>query len=98
YMWIEGRSGRREWWHVEVLVLFSYWFVGAGATVLAMLHGEPSLLPAPIRMVLSALVFWINIVSTVRRLHDRHKSGWYALVYFFPVFGLVWHFIECGLP
>ena len=97
YLWIEGRSSRREWWQVEGAVIFSYWFFGAGATLLAVLHGEPSLLPGPIRLALGALTFWVNIVSTVRRLHDRDKSGWHALFYFFPGVGILWHFIECGL-
>jgi len=97
YLWIEGRSSRREWWRIEIVAIASYWFVGAGAGVIAQLHGEPALVPAPVRILLAALMFWINVASTVRRLHDRNKSGWWALAYLFPVFGIIWHFIECGL-
>ena len=97
YLWIEGRSSRREWWQIEIAAIASYWFVGNGANVLAELHGEPAFVPMPVRMLLGALMFWINVTSTVRRLHDRNKSGWWALPYLFPLFGQVWHFIECGL-
>ena len=97
YLWIDGRSSRREWWRIEIIALFSYWFVGTGALMVATIHGEPPLLSAPMRFLLGALMFWINVASTVRRLHDRNKSGWWALAYLFPVFGIIWHFIECGL-
>jgi uncharacterized membrane protein YhaH (DUF805 family) len=97
YLWIEGRSSRREWWRIEIIAIASYWFVGNGAAVVAMLHDQPPLLPMPVRLLLGALMFWINIASTVRRLHDRNKSGWWSLAYLFPVFGILWHFIECGL-
>jgi uncharacterized membrane protein YhaH (DUF805 family) len=97
YLWIEGRSTRREWWQIEGVALLSYWFVGTGAGVLAELRGEPTLIPLQVRMLLGALMVWINFASTVRRLHDRNKSGWWGLLYLFPVFGIMWHFIECGL-
>jgi uncharacterized membrane protein YhaH (DUF805 family) len=97
YLWIDGRSSRREWWQIEFVAIASYWFVGNGAAVVAMLHDQPPLLPMPVRLLLGALMFWVNIASTVRRLHDRNKSGWWALLYLFPVFGIIWHFIECGL-
>jgi uncharacterized membrane protein YhaH (DUF805 family) len=97
YLWIEGRSSRREWWQIEGVALVSYWFVGTGAGVLAELKGEPTLLPLQVRMLLGALMVWINFASTVRRLHDRNKSGWWGLLYLFPIFGIIWHFIECGL-
>jgi uncharacterized membrane protein YhaH (DUF805 family) len=96
YLWIEGRSSRREWWAIEGLAIVGYWFVGAGAAIMAELSGESTLLPLQTRLPLAALVFWINLASTVRRLHDRNKSGWWALAYAFPGFGILWHFIECG--
>jgi uncharacterized membrane protein YhaH (DUF805 family) len=97
YLWIEGRSTRREWWRIEIIAIASYWFVGNGAAVVAVLHDEPPLLPGPVRLLLGLLMLWINIASTVRRLHDRNKSGWWSLLYLFPVLGILWHFIECGL-
>lgn len=96
YVWIEGRDSRREWWSVEALAIFGYWFIGTGAAVMAELRGEPELVPMQARLALSSLVFWINLASTVRRLHDRNKSGWWALAYAIPGIGLLWHIIECG--
>jgi uncharacterized membrane protein YhaH (DUF805 family) len=32
--------------------------------------------------VLSILMIWINTATTVRRLHDRNRSGWWALAIF----------------
>jgi uncharacterized membrane protein YhaH (DUF805 family) len=40
---------------------------------------------------------WIGLVVTVRRLHDRNKSGRWVLVNLVPVVGWLWTLIECGI-
>jgi len=42
---------------------------------------------------------WINIASTVKRLHDRDKSGLWSLIAFVPyiaVVGSPWILTQCG--
>ncbi len=39
----------------------------------------------------------INICSTVKRYHDRGKSGFWFFITFVPLIGGMWQFIECGM-
>tara|TARA_B100000686_G_C16175454_1_gene658366 strand:- start:89 stop:457 length:369 start_codon:yes stop_codon:yes gene_type:complete len=33
----------------------------------------------------------------VRRLHDTDRSGWWLLLWFFPLIGLIWFIVLCCL-
>lgn len=82
-----GRIGRYEYW---------MWSLGLiGLALLAVM-----LLAAMRLTALSALVlpaFWFgNLSLTVRRWHDRNKSGVWVLLPFIPVIGAIWAFIELG--
>jgi uncharacterized membrane protein YhaH (DUF805 family) len=47
--------------------------------------------------VLAALVIaWPSLAISVKRWHDRDKSGWWMLINLVPVVGLVWTLVECG--
>jgi Protein of unknown function (DUF805) len=51
--------------------------------------------------VLELLVFalflaWMGFCITVKRYHDRGKSGWWYLLQFIPIIGPIWAFIELG--
>lgn len=35
-------------------------------------------------------------IATIKRFHDRGKSGWWTLVLLVPVIGSIWTFVECG--
>lgn len=39
---------------------------------------------------------WIGLVLSVKRWHDRNKSGRWILINLVPVVGWLWHLIECG--
>ena len=39
---------------------------------------------------------WIGLVLSVKRWHDRNKSGRWVLINLVPVVGWLWHLIECG--
>ena len=96
-LWIAGRSSRLEWWVIEGLVLAAYATWDSANHLLARHAGiEDWMVRAAIMLPLFALVFWINVASSVRRLHDRNRSGWWALLYAVPLLGQLWQFIECG--
>jgi len=46
-------------------------------------------------VVLMLLALWISIAGTVKRFHDRDKSGFWWLINFVP-FGGFWILAECG--
>jgi uncharacterized membrane protein YhaH (DUF805 family) len=42
------------------------------------------------------VAIWINVASTVKRFHDRGKSGAWFFIVFVPFIGGIWQMIECG--
>lgn len=46
--------------------------------------------------ILMIPIVWISIATTVKRFHDRNKSGWWYLIAVVPVIGFFWIVIECG--
>lgn len=95
-LWIGGRSSRLEWWVIEVFVLVAYAGWDRINLLLWQLGVESWPSRAAIMFPLFGLVFWLNVASSVRRLHDRNRSGWWVLLYAVPLLGQAWQFIECG--
>ena len=46
---------------------------------------------------MAAPLIWVQTAIVIKRYHDRGKSGFWALLLFIPVFGLLWLLIDCGL-
>jgi uncharacterized membrane protein YhaH (DUF805 family) len=47
--------------------------------------------------VTTALLAWPFVAVAVKRWHDRGKSGWWVLILFVPVLGVLWALVENGL-
>jgi uncharacterized membrane protein YhaH (DUF805 family) len=41
-------------------------------------------------------VIWASLAISVKRWHDRNKSGWWVLIALIPVVGGLWTLIENG--
>ena len=41
--------------------------------------------------------YLIALATSVKRWHDRDKSGWWVLINIIPIIGLIWALIEQGL-
>ena len=48
-------------------------------------------------MLTTLLLVWPCAAVSVKRWHDRDKSGWWALVYLIPLIGILWTLIANGL-
>lgn len=105
YPTFRGRASRSQWWLLAssaflLLFLIQHPF-------LAPLGGQPAGTPTqpestPTWAALTTLAIYLTncvLLTTVsvRRLHDRGKSGWWVLLYFVPVIGQLWLFLELGV-
>ena len=105
---MRGRVGRVGFWgfHLTVLALAGLFVILTYLTYdpLAFMNGQYSgmqilLLQSLLSYSLIAVAFMVVLCSfavTVKRWHDRDKSGWWVLIGFVPVIGLLWTLVECG--
>jgi uncharacterized membrane protein YhaH (DUF805 family) len=97
HLWISGRSSRAEWWRVHIICAVLATMLEH--TMFAQLAPRDGGGMQPISLlwpIASLALAWVSFASVVRRMHDRGKSGWWALLYFVPGIGWLWLIIECG--
>lgn len=95
-----GRIGRGGWWLAQFmgLIIVSVLFA------MALAFNDPNRTEASnndflfmiLLVVCVVAIAVINICSTVKRYHDRGKSGWWFFVALIPFIGGLWQLIECG--
>jgi uncharacterized membrane protein YhaH (DUF805 family) len=86
-----GRIGRRGWWLWGVAMPLG---LGLYFTVLLRVAGV-SVRGADVAVNL--LLVWPTVCISIKRWHDRGKSGWWVLVSLIPFVGWLWALIENGL-
>lgn len=101
----DGRINRVSWW-LSRMVVPAVFFVPMFLMMLVVEAAGKKINELPLPVVLGmllgaacsiALAMWINIATSVKRLHDTGRSGWWFLVIFIPILGGGWLSIENGL-
>ena len=95
-----GRIGRLKWWLAQ-LAGGGVLLLGAVLVVISVGTAklEPAELPPSVFVIIAAtfiLAVWINLACTVKRFHDRGKSGFWVLIVLVPYIGGIWQIVECG--
>lgn len=93
YATFQGRAVRSEFWFfvLFIFLLFTLLAVIEGA-VLAPALGFSAFDPdagQPLSLIASLALLLPNIAVAARRLHDIDRSGWWLLIGFVPVIGLL---------
>jgi uncharacterized membrane protein YhaH (DUF805 family) len=89
----QGRLNRQPFW-IATLVL---WPVSMGATfVTSILFGSQSAVTTFVQAVVALVLLIPSLAVAVKRYHDRDKSGWWILIVFIPIIGLIWYIVELG--
>jgi uncharacterized membrane protein YhaH (DUF805 family) len=88
---LDGRISRRTWWMWGVAVPLG---LGLYLTVLLRVTG---LSAHGTEVAVNLLLLWPTLAVSVKRWHDRDKSGWWVLAALIPVVGWIWVLIENGL-
>jgi uncharacterized membrane protein YhaH (DUF805 family) len=86
-----GRIGRRTWWIWSVVAMLG---LGLYLTVLLRVAG---LSAQGAETAVDMLLLWPVVALSIKRWHDRDKSGWWVLVVLLPLIGWLWAGIENGL-
>ena len=88
---LDGRISRRTWWlwGVALPLGLALYF-----TVLLRVVGVS---PRSTDIGVNLLLLWPALAVSVKRWHDRGKSGWWVLVALIPFVGWLWLLIENGL-
>jgi uncharacterized membrane protein YhaH (DUF805 family) len=82
YAVFQGRARRKEYW---MFTLISLLVAIAFVIVDSVLFGGPSLFYG----LYGLAVLLPGLAVTVRRIHDTGRSGWWLLIAFVPIVGLV---------
>jgi uncharacterized membrane protein YhaH (DUF805 family) len=94
----EGRIGRGRFWAGQLPVLALGWLYQANVERLLVEWMPGSIFMGfAVALILALPLFWIQAAITIKRCHDRGKTGFWSMLLFVPVVGLVWLVIDCGL-
>lgn len=90
YFSLQGRITRANYWFAGVFVLLMLGLVATALLRIAGLSSEKA------EGVVNLLLAWPAIAVSVKRWHDRDRSGWWVLVNMVPVVGWLWGLIDNG--
>lgn len=91
----DGRVGRKTFWQTLVVLLV------AELVIFIPLFALGRVESLQVVVLLASVVTYLavgvaGLASTVKRLHDRGKSGWFYLISLIPFIGAIWLIIEVG--
>ena len=103
----EGRIGRQQWWLGTIVLVIAIWIIMfviglAFSTSMPPADGEMgmgagiSALGIIIMLIIYIPFIWASLALSVKRWHDRDKSGWWILINLVPIIGGLWALIENG--
>lgn len=88
---LDGRVTRRTWWLWAVAMPLGLTLY---LTVVLRVAGLPALAT---EVAVNLMLLWPVVAVSVKRWHDRGKSGWWVLAALIPVIGWLWVLVENGL-
>lgn len=85
YVRFSGRSSRSEYWWFALAVALGHMAIGLVEGAVGLLTGEVGILG----LLFSLVILLPSLAVSVRRLHDVDRSGWWLLLWFIPLIGLI---------
>ena len=93
----KGRVQRLYWWIGSLVVVFATGMLSQGVEFWAQQTGSGAIDPETgvfeptgpfeaVMFVLALLNMWINLALSVKRLHDRDRTGWWIAVVYLTLF------------
>jgi len=94
----DGRIGRGPFWAVQIplLALAGLYSVYVDRLLAAWIPGSV-FMGSGVALAIAAPLIWVQYAITIKRCHDRGKTGFWSLLLLLIPIGLVWLVIDCGL-
>lgn len=86
----KGRINRKPFWMFGLAVVLG----SIITTVIDMAILDQETEVASIIFIL--IILWPSLAIQVKRWHDRDKSGWWVLIAYIPIIGIIWALVENG--
>ena len=94
----EGRIGRGLFWTGQAFVLvLGALYARYVERLLVMWIPGSIFMGSAVALLLLLPIVWIQAAITIKRCHDRGKSGFWSMLLLVPVLGLLWLLIDCGM-
>ncbi|MGI9665923.1 MAG: DUF805 domain-containing protein [Acidimicrobiia bacterium] len=87
----DGRINRAKFWAGVVAVFVVVLIVA----IVAVIANSSAVWTLYALVVLLSL--WPNLALSIKRWHDRGKTGWWVLIGLVPIIGGLWALIETGI-
>lgn len=87
---LHGRLSRRQFWLYGVLALIGLAMLGHVLLGIARVRAPRA------DLIVNLLLVWPALAVSVKRWHDRDKSGWWVMLNLVPVIGWLWALIDNG--
>jgi len=102
----QGRQRRLHFWIILIVVAVINGIVynlTLGPVYAAAAAGHPAGgggIASIIGGLVSLVLLWVSLANSVKRCHDRDKSGWWVLLFWLvslTIIGAIWPLIELGI-
>ena len=94
----DGRIGRQTWWLMTIgISVVAVVLALSIASVFLSTDGTGDDAAGTTLYILIYVIAWVaSLATSVKRWHDRGKSGWWVLIGLVPFIGGIWALIENG--
>ena len=86
----DGRINRAKFWWGAGALIVGYIILGVVNALI-----DSGAIQGLLFLVYLAFI-WPSLAISIKRWHDRDKSGWWVLIGFIPIIGPIWALIETG--
>ena len=87
---LRGRLSRKQFWLYGVLALLGLAMLAHALLGIARVRAPTA------DLIVNLLLVWPALAVSVKRWHDRDRSGWWVLLNLLPVIGWLWALIDNG--
>lgn len=96
FLTYEGRITRKSFWLGTLALMVVASIVSLPLLMMGGNGKDVSAVAVLLLVLLWIAVTYPSICLTIKRYHDRGKSGWWIFIQLVPIIGPIWYLIEVG--